>query len=86
MGNRPVRFGDLELEYDRLGNRLIRIGSWDIEYDMAGSRVRRIGGARVDYDRLGTRPRYLQTGGESHLDEQMCVVVFLVLVAFNRDD
>lgn len=35
---------------------------------------------------LGSRPRYLQTGGESHLDKQMFVVVFLVLIAFNGGD
>jgi hypothetical protein len=56
-----------------------------VEYDMGGTRVRRIGGLIVDYDKLGSRPRYLRTDGEEHLDEQTCVVVFLVLVAFNSD-
>ncbi|OFE16718.1 hypothetical protein BA895_03855 [Humibacillus sp. DSM 29435] len=86
LGNRPVRLGDLELAYDRLGNRLVRIGNMDIEYDMGGNRVRRIGGVMVEYDKMGSRPRHLETDGESHLDEQLLLVVFLVLIAFNRDD
>ena len=86
LGNRPVRVGDLELENGRLGNRLVRIGNIDIEYDMVGNRVRRIGGVTVDYDKMGSRPRHLETDGDSHLDEQMLLVVFLVLIAFNRDD
>ena len=80
-----MRFGNLELEYDRLGSRLVRIGNMSIDYDMAGGRVRRIGGLTVDYDRLGTRPRCLRADGEAQLDEQMCVIVFLVLVAFDHD-
>ena len=85
LGSRLRHIGDLELEYDRLGNRLNRVGSMGVEYDMAGSRVRRIGRVTVDYDKLGSRPRYLQPIGEAHLDEQVCVVAFLVLIAFNRD-
>ena len=52
---------------------------------MAGNRVRRIGGLTVDYDKLGSRPRYLRADGEEPLEEQMCVVVFLVLVAFDGE-
>lgn len=78
-----MRFGNLELEYDGLGSRLTRIGNVSIEYDMAGGRVRRIGGLTVDYDRLGTRPRWLRAAGEAQIDEQMCVIVFVVLVAFD---
>jgi hypothetical protein len=48
--------------------------------------VRRIGDLTVDYDMLGSRPRYLRADGESEMDEQMGVIVFLVLVAFDRDD
>jgi hypothetical protein len=55
-----------------------------VEYDRAGNRVRRIGGLTVDYDKLGSRPRYIRADGEQLLDEQMCVIVFLVLVAFDE--
>lgn len=85
LGSRPVRFGNLDLQYDRLGSRLRRIGDTAIDYDMAGSRVRRIGGFTVDYDRLGSRPRYLRADDESQLDTPY-VFVFLILVAFDRDD
>ena len=74
------------LEYDKLGSRLIRIGNMDVDYDMAGTRVRRIGNLTVDYDRFGTRPRCLRSEAEAQLDEQMSVIVFLILVAFNSDD
>ncbi|MCU0299812.1 MAG: hypothetical protein MUF33_15035 [Candidatus Nanopelagicales bacterium] len=55
-----------------------------VEYDRAGNRVRRIGGLTVDYDKSGSRPRYLLADGEQLLDEQMCVIVFLVLVVFDE--
>ncbi len=83
-GGRPARFGNLDLAYDRLGSRIVRIGTMGVDYDMAGNRVRRIGGLTVDYDKLGSRPRYLRADGEQLLDEQMCVIVFLILVAFNQ--
>ncbi len=72
-------------EYDRFGSWLVRIGNMGIDYDMAGSRVRRVGGSAVDYDRRGTRPRYLRADGEALIDDRMCVIVFLVLVAFDLD-
>lgn len=82
LGSRPARVGDVELVYDHLGSRLVRIGTAHIDYDMAGNRVRRIGGLTVDYDKWGSRPRYLQLEGGEPLDEQSCVLTFLVLVAF----
>lgn len=82
LGSRPTQFGNLDIAYDRLGSRLVRFGTLGVEYDMAGNRVRRIGSLTVDYDKLGSRPRYLRADGEEPLDEPMCVVVFLVLVAF----
>lgn len=51
-GNRPIRLGRLELDYDKARNRLRRVGADEIEYDKLGSRPVRFGDLELEYDRL----------------------------------